>query len=277
MSINSNYNLFELINFLTFIRAMSSTDKSIKEVQDIMQSNLQKILQRGEDLHELSRKADELQGASALFKKRARQLKEEVEKPLIPFPKKRELPELPQRQETPLIKKEKSFDYLTEIEDTQISEYEQQLMTYYQEGHYQYVLDKASQLGLLRFVKKVIELSTYYPIDLNISDALKAATYYGHVEVVEELLEHDIENERYYGKAPREEVISVLPFFEDKPRIPYTNEPLTHNDLRNAILTAYKSNHSELAKILESYYYRTHAIKDRHDINKADKFLAKLV
>lgn len=255
---------------------MSSVDKSVREVQDIMKGNLQKILQRGEDLHVLAQKADDLRSATSLFKKRAQKIKEEVEQPLIQFPK-RELPELPRKEEIPLIKKEKSLDYLTEIEDTQMSEYEQQLMTYYQEGHYQYVLDKASQLGLLRFVKKVIELSTYYPIDLNISDALKAAAYYGHVEVVEELLAHDIENERYYGKAPREEIISVLPFFEDKPRIPYTNEPLTHNDIRNAIITAYTSNHSELAKILEAYYYRTHAIKDRHDLAKADKFLAKLV
>lgn len=256
---------------------MSSVDTSIKEVQNIMQGNLQKILQRGEDLHALAQKAEDLRGTTALFKKRAQKLKEEVEKPLIPLPKKRELPQLPQKEELPTIKKEKSLDYLTEIEDTQMSEYEQQLMRYYHEGHYQYVLDKASQLGLVRFVKKVIELSTYYPIDLNIFDALKAAAYYGHLEVVEELLEHDLDNERYYGKAPRDEIISVLPFFEDKPRIPYTNEPLTHEELRNAIITAYTANHSELAKILEAYYYRTHAVKDRHDINKADKFLAKLV
>jgi len=258
---------------------MASINKSIKkvqEVQDIMQGNLHKILQRGEDLHVLAQKADDLREASALFKKRAIQLKKEVEKPLIPIPKKRELPTLPKKEVVP-IKKEILLDYLTEIEDTQMSEYEQQLMIYYNEGHYQYVLDKASQLGLLRFVKHVLELSTFYPLELNIFDALKAASFYGHVEIVEELLAHDVENERYYGKAPREEIISVLPFFEDKPRIPYTNEPLTHDDLRNAIITAYTSNHVELAKILEAYYYRTHAIKDRHDINKADKFLAKLI
>jgi hypothetical protein len=253
---------------------MSSVDKSVKEVQDIMQDNLRKILKRGEDLHMLSQKVEDLSGAAALFKKRAKEIKRKVETQILPT---RELPKLPQKDEMTPIKRVKSLDYLTEIEDTQMSEYEQQLMEYYHEGHYQYVLDKASQLGLLRFVKHVLELSTFYPLELNIADSLKAASYYGHVEIVEELLEHDINNERYYGKAPREEIISILPFFDDKPRIPYTNEPLTHDDLRNSIINAHTANHSELAKILENYYYRTHAIKDRHDTAKADKFLAKLI
>lgn len=256
---------------------MSSLNESVQEVQDIMQSNIYKILQRGEDLHKLSQKSDELRGASALFKKRARQIKHEVQPTQIDlFPKKvkEELPVLP---ELPVLKKQPSIDYLSEIEDTQMSEYEQQLMEYYYAGHYQYVLDKASQLGLLRFVKHVLELSTYHPLDLNIADSLNAASYYGHVEIVEALLNHDVDNERYYGKAPREEIISVLPFFDDKPRIPYTNEPLTHDDIRKAIITAYSAHHNELAKILEDYYYRTNAIKDRHDRKKADKFLAKFV
>jgi hypothetical protein len=158
-----------------------------------------------------------------------------------------------------------------------MSEYEQQLMEEYLVGQYQYVLDKASQLGLLRFVKRILELSSYHPLELNITDSLNMAAYYGHIEVVETLLSHDLDNERYYGKAPREEVTALLPFFEDKPRIPYTNEPLTHEDIRKAIIAAYSANHNEVAKVLEAYYYRTHAIKDRHDNKKADKFLDKII
>jgi hypothetical protein len=257
---------------------MSSVEDSIKDVHRIMQTNIQQILQRGEDLHSLSRKVDELRDASALFKKRAKQLKEEV-KPFIPS-----LPTLPSKPvevvetvKTPTLTKQSSLDYLTEIEDTHMSEYEKKLMEYYHQGHYQYVLEKASQLGLIRFVNRLLELSTYYPIDLNIFEALNTASYFGHVEIVEALLNHDVENERYYGKAPREEIISVLPFVDDKPRIPYTNEPLSHDNIRKAIITAYSANHTELAKILESYYYRTHAIKDRHDIKKANQFLSKLI
>lgn len=253
---------------------MSSVEDSIKDVHRIMQTNIQQILQRGEDLHNLSQKVDELRDASALFKKRARQLKEEA-KPLPILPSKPI--EVVETVKTPTLTKQSSLDYITEIEDTQMSEYEKQLMEYYYQGHYQYVLEKASQLGLIRFVNRLLELSTYYPIDLNIFEALNAASYFGHVEVVEALLNHDVENERYYGKAPREEIISVLPFVEDKPRIPYTNEPLSHDNIRKAIITAYSANHAELAKILEGYYYRTHAIKDRHDIKKANKFLAKLI
>lgn len=244
-------------------------DESTKEVQDIMQSNLYKILKRGEDLHSLSQKTDGLRDTSSLFKKRARQLKEDVIDPVI------QLPRLPKPKNS--LVKQQSLDYLTENEETQMSEYEQQLMEYYKAGQYQYVLDKASQLGLLRFVQSVLDLSQHNHVELNIADALKVAAYYGHIEVIEQLLSHDIDNERYYGKAPREKVVAILPFFEDKSRIPYTNEPLTHNDLRNSIIAAYSANHNEIAKILEGYYYRTHTIKDRHDNKKADKFLSKLI
>jgi hypothetical protein len=248
---------------------------SIQEVQDIMQSNIYKILQRGEDLHNLSKKVDELKDASALFKKRAKQVKEEVTKPFIQLPKLSQK-EYKQVQE-PKLKKVVSLDYLTRIEDTDIKEYENQLRNYLHEGHYQYVLDKAAQLGLIEFVRHILNLSEYYPLELNIADALNTASYYGHIEIVEMLLEHDIDNEKYYGKVPREEVISILPFFDNKSRIPYTNEPLGHEDIRKAIISAYSANHKELAKILEAYYYRTHAIKDRHDTLKADKFLARFV
>lgn len=245
-------------------------EESIKEVQDITQSNIYKILQRGENLHSLSEKIDVLRDTTSLFKKRARQLKEEVT-PNI------QLSKLNIEYQEPEVKKQSSLDYLTENEDTQMSEYEQQLMEYYLAGQYQYVLDKASQLGLLRFVNQILELSSYHPLELNIVDALNTAAFYGHIEVIETLLSHDVENERYYGKAPREKVTAVLPFFQDKHRIPYTNQPLTHEDIRNAIISAYSANHNEVAKLLEVYYYRTHAIKDRHDNKKADKFLSKII
>jgi hypothetical protein len=250
---------------------MSSVNNSVKEVQDIIQDNLQKILQRGENLHELSKKAEDLRDASALFKKRAKQVKAEVERPFI------KLPHLPSKkviqQET--VTKAPSLDYLTEIEDTSISEYEQQLLTYIHEGHYQYVLDKAAQMGLINFVTHLINLSRYYPLELDIGSALKAAAFYGHIEIIELLLEHDVENERYYGKTPNIDPDSFS-FYLTK-IIPYTNEPLTHDDIRNSILEAHKGNHKELSNVLEKYYYRTHAIKDRHDVKKVDTFLSKLV
>ena len=246
-------------------------DESIKEVQDITQSNIYKILHRGENLHSLSQKVEALRDTTSLFKKRARRLKEEIKKPIFQHPK------LHIKTDEPILQKQVSLDYLTENEETQLSEYEEQLMDHYLSGQYQYVLDKASQLGLLRFVSRVLELSSYHPLELNIADALNVAAYYGHIEVIETLLSHDIDNERYYGKAPREEVTAILPFFEDKPRIPYTNEPLIHEDIRKAIIAAYSANHNEVAKVLEAYYYRTHAIKDRHDNKKADKFLAKII
>jgi hypothetical protein len=249
---------------------MSSVSSSVKEVQDIMQSNIEKILQRGEKLQSLAKKVDELKDTSALFKKRARKIKEEQEMPIISPPELND-------EDLPLLRSPSSLDYLTKIEDTDMSEYEQQLTEYYHIGQYQYVLDKASQLGLLHFVKQILKLSEYYPIKLNIANALNHASHYGHIEIVNELLTHDIENERYYGKAPREEVIAILPFFHNKSRIPYTNEPLTHDDLRRCIITAYNSYHKELAATLEAYYYKTHAVKDRHDTIKADKFLAKII
>lgn len=254
---------------------MSSLNDSVKEVQDIMQDNLQKILKRGEDLNQLAQKTDELREFTSIFKKRAKQLKTEIEKPII------SLPQLPIKQrdaipqEPPKITKIPSLDYLTEIEDTSISEYEQQLLNYIHEGHYQYVLDKASQMGLINFVNHLINLSRYYPLELDIATALKAAAFYGHIEIVESLLDHDLDNERYYGRTPNMDPDSFS--FYLKTIVPYTNEPLTHDDIRNAILEAHKGNHKELASVLETYYFRTHAVKDRHDVKKVDTFLSKLV
>jgi hypothetical protein len=246
---------------------------SIQEVQDIMQSNLYKILQRGEDLHNLAHKVDELKDASALFKKRAKKVKEEVSKPFIQLPvlsPKEKSESVPELQKTP------SLDYLTEIEDTNISDYEQQLRHYLHEGHYQYVLDKSAQLGLIEFVKHLLNLSRYYALELDIATPLKAAAFYGHLEVVELILHHDVENERHYGKTPNISDSDPITVLFSK-IVPYTNEPLTHDDIRSAIIESHKANHTELSKILEAYYYRTHAIKDRHDVNKVDKFLSKLV
>jgi hypothetical protein len=251
---------------------MSSVNGQVKEVQDIMQSNLYKILQRGEDLHKLAQKSEDLKDASALFKKRAKQLKEEVNLPVLPkLQQKKDVP----KEQVQELQKPLSLDYLTQIEDTDIREYENQLRDYLHEGHYQYVLDKAAQLGLIEFVRHLLNLSRYYALELDIATPLKGASFYGHLEVVEILLEHDVENERHYGKTPNIDPDSFS--FYLKKIIPYTNEPLTHDDIRSAIIEAHKANHIELAKVLEAYYYRTHAIKDRHDVKKVDTFLSKLV
>ena len=259
----------------TIDTAISDTiDTAISDTTKEVQDMLYKILQRGEDLHKLAQRSEDLKDTSALFKKRAKQVKEEVSKPLI------QLPVLPKLQQKNNVPKEElqtpgSPDYLTQIEDTNIKEYENHLRDSLHEGHYQYVLDKATQLGLKEFVKHLLNLSRYYPLELNIATPLKGASFYGHLEVVEILLEHDVENERHYGKTPNIDPNSFS--FYLKKIIPYTNEPLTHDNIRSAIIEAHKANHIELAKVLEAYYYRTHAIKDRHDVKNVDTFLSKLL
>lgn len=257
---------------------MDKIQKDLDKTQSILQDSIHKLLHRGERLEDLSSKTDDLMQFASTFKKSARKLAE-IEKskfslPKIIKPKENVSTDTDTDTTSTSTSTDSSDDYKTSIEDTDISEYIEQLKDYYKEGEYQYVLDKSSQLGLVYYVKKLLTISEDFAMNLDLSEALNAACYYGHVEVVEVLLNNDIENERYFGRKPRVETESVLPFFSSNLRIPYINKPLTHDNIRNAILRAHASNHLELAKIIETYYYRTHAIKDRHDVYKAKMLLS---
>lgn len=261
---------------------METINEDLDKARALLKQNLDILLHRGEKLENLIQTADDIRGAATLFKKTAKKIEKAEENKIpisISIPKPNLKPKLPKQktQDKPVeikeIVKQPSHEYLSSIEDTDIREYEQQLRDYYYAGEYQYVLDKASQLGLIDSVKKLLYISEYVPMNLNLADALYSASYFGHFEVIEALLDNDIENERFFGKEPRLETESLLPIFSKQLRIPYLNNPLTHNNLRNAVLAAYTSNHYELAKILETYYYRTHSVKDRHDIRQANQLL----
>lgn len=254
---------------------MDKIQKDLDKTQSILKDSVYQLLHRGERLEDLSNKTDDLMQFAATFKKRARKL-QDIEKSKFSLPRfiAPEETEIDKDTNTDTISTDTSDDYQTSIEDTDISEYIDQLREYYKQGEYQYVLDKVSQLGLVDYVKKLLIISEDFSMNLDLAEALNSACYYGHVEVVEVLLNNDIENERYFGRKPRVESDSVLPFLNSKLRIPYTNKPLTHDNIRRAILSAHSGNHLELAKILETYYYRTHAIKDRHDVSKANMLLA---
>lgn len=249
---------------------MNNINKELDKTKDILKKNIDSLLHRGEALESLVKKSEELKDFSSIFKKRARQIRESEENSLPKISKRK--PSLKNTDTDTDIIESDSDDYTSSIEDTDIKDYEEQLRQYYYQGEYQYVLDKASQLGLTEIVKKLLHISEYVPMKLELSSALLTSSHYGHLEVIEVLLDNDIENERYFGREARLETESILPIFGRQYRIPYTNIPLTHDNLRNAILASYTANHSELAKILESYYYRTNAIKDRHDINKVNEY-----
>ena len=205
---------------------------------------------------------ESLKDASSLFKKRAKQVKESFE------------PSPPPVVISPIVKTRKFSDYNTENELTKISEYEEQLHNYLDKGEYQYVLDKASELGLLDFVDLLLNQSEKEELYLRLDKALESASYYGHLDIVERLLDSDVNTERYMGINPRPKVEPFL-FFEGKSEIPYVNVPLTHDNIRKAMLNATLAKHDLVFKILEKYYYRTHAVKDRHDIEKMKKYLVK--
>ena len=254
---------------------MDKVQKDLDRTQRILQDNMNKLLHRGESLQDLSKKVDDLREFTSLFKKQARQIRVNEESKLV-IPNLSLKKSLEPDPEPKFPVKENLDDYSTSIEDTDISEYIKQLIEYYEQGEYQYVLDKFSQLGLVDYVKQLLSISEEIKMNLDLADALTVAAYYGHVEVVEELLNNDIDNERFFGKEPRVATESILPFLSSQFKIPYINKPLTHDNLRRSILSAHAANHLELAKVLETYYYRTHAIKDRHDISKADILLGKM-
>lgn len=95
-----------------------------------------------------------------------------------------------------------------------LDEYTQHLKDMLVVGRYQYVLNKASQLGLADTVRTVLAYSRNHPIHLNLAEALDLAAHYGHIEVVDELIENDVNNKTY----------SVLSDYDSDSETTYTNE-----------------------------------------------------
>jgi hypothetical protein len=230
---------------------LNKLQHDIDNISSISQQNFKNLLLRGENLKDLKEKADSLKDFTKIFKKRAQQLQSPT--PPTPVP-----PTVSDESDS-----DYDSDYTSENEITKISEYEDQLMNYFTDGHYQYVLDKASQLGLLPFVELVLNASKNEPLNLHLNKALSIASYYGHLYVVEALLDSDLTTEKYYNRQPRPKIESFL-FFEGQYEIPHTNIPLTSGEIREAIIQSTYGKHQLIKDTLEPYYYKTHAIKERH-------------
>jgi hypothetical protein len=86
----------------------------------------------------------------------------------------------------------------------------------------------------------------------------------GHIDIVELLLDHDVDNEMYYGRKP--ELYRNVFDVSNKLKIPFSNLPLVHDDLLEALKNAIYNNHLEIKKVLEKYYFRSFAIKDKHNL-----------
>jgi hypothetical protein len=222
-------------------------NKQLHETSNVLQDNLSSLINRGENLHELEKAANNLRDTSLLFKKTARKLNVS-------------------KSEEHQMKEQEEADYRTENEQINIKEYELHLQNLLKEGQYQYVLDKSSQLGLLDFVKYVITISSTRPLNLSLSEALKSSSHLGHLLIVE-LLDHDIDNEKYYGMKPRDASQSIFyPLIDDLvTKVPYSNLPLTHIDLMGAIKELLLSQHHEVHNVLQAYYLQTYAIKERYN------------
>jgi hypothetical protein len=209
----------------------------LNDVDDITNKNLYKLLNRGESLNDMITKSQSLKNSAILFKKSAKTLNNENEKSVD------------------------EVDYRTENNNISLSEYENQLLEMIDMGEYQYALDKASQLGLLDIVNKVIDISKKHPLHLDLSLALKSASFIGHLYVVEALIDNDIDNERNHKRIPRPSIKEFFPFYEGQKSISYSNIPLTIESLKSAILQAVFAKHFEVKIILETYYLRTCLIK----------------
>jgi ankyrin repeat protein len=141
-------------------------------------------------------------------------------------------------------------NYTSKINDTDMFEYTDHLLSLldtHDVYKMQYVLDKASQMGIIELVIYIITQSKKNLSNLHINNALLNATLIGHIEIVEFLLEHDFDNE---GDNLNGET---------------TNIPLTQKDIENAIKQSILANHSEIHKILEGYYYKTYVMKKVRD------------
>lgn len=234
----------------------ASLDKSIKEVQDTLQNNVHKLLTRGENLQSLASKANDLQNTSLLFKKRTKHFpKQETE---TKFSTSSNLSNSNSRNSNSShsIKRASASNNLnkssSDFDFDSLKEYKQKLLEHYNAGHYQYVLDKSSQLGLDEMVQHILKVSESHPLYLKLAEALLHAAHYGHVLIVEALLQNDIQNDYEQNKS-----ISFLPFL-DEPEIDFTNQSLSRSDLQKTIVTAHTNNHSAIAQMLQSYYYSTY-------------------
>ncbi len=218
---------------------MKNIEQTIQETSDILNENINKILNSGESLKVLMEKSNELENVSTLFKKTAKRINNSSDDKLD----------------------DKLDDYLTENDDTNIEEYEEHLKILLEKDEeVQYVLDKASQLGLIDIVKYVIDKSKYHEYNLYINNALINASSMGHIDIVELLLDHDVDNEMYYGRKP--ELYRNIFSVSNKLKIPFSNLPLVHDDLLEALKNAIYNNHLEIEKVLEKYYFRSFAIKE---------------
>lgn len=230
---------------------MKNIEKNIQETSDILNENINKILNRGEGLNVLIEKSDKLKDISASFKKTAKKLNKNLDNNSD-----KKLNNLDNKLD----------DYLTKNEDTNIEEYEEHLkMLLDKDEEVQYVLDKASQLGLIDIVEYIIDKSKYHQYNLYINNALINASSMGHIDIVELLLYHDVDNEMYYGRQPRLSR-NIFNLYSNKLEIPFSNLPLTHDDLLEAKFKAIFNKHLEIDKVLDKYYFRSFAIKDRYNI-----------
>jgi hypothetical protein len=232
-----------------------SLDHSIKTVQDTLKSNLNKLLHRGENIQSLVSKANDLQNTSSLFKKRAKLLNHSTS--------------IGSSNSTPVDSSHSSNSTSINSSNSQlrpadfdldsINEYKKKLLEHYNTGHYQYVLDKSSQLGLEQMVQHILKLSESHPLYLNLADALLHAAHYGHLSIIETLLENDTQNDYEQQKYL---LFLDLGFTLDDSDIDFTNQSLSRSDLQKAIVKAHTYNHPVIAQTLESYYYNTYNDKE---------------
>jgi hypothetical protein len=136
-------------------------------------------------------------------------------------------------------------------------------------GDYQFVLEKACEIGDEQRIEGVVKLAREIGLPtLSMFEPFKIAAYYGHVEIVQLLIKRDLENEKYHGQTPNV-LWSFL--YEFKMPIPYVNDPLTTDQLKEIILETKKAGHTHIVDELEKYYKRMYEYKRASEINAANK------
>lgn len=132
-------------------------------------------------------------------------------------------------------------------------------------GNYQFILEKSCEIGHESYVSQVVKIAREIGLPtLSIFEALKIAASYGHLEIVQNLIKRDIENERYHDQTP-----NILWSFLYDYTIPYTNDPLTTEQLREIISEAKNGNHTFVVDEIEKYYKRMYQYKRASEINRA--------